>query len=544
MWKESCEISLWKFHKVNFTGMLSGMALHTRTHFLGSKLRALRKTHGLTLEELSARCIQLDAGRAPSVSYLSMIESGKRVPSNEVLALLGQLFQREPQWFLDGTQGPENPAPSTRAGGAPPVPFEPAFLFGKELLQAAIPELLAQTGTSGRQFAHLLIRSHQEMSRNDYPDLERAAEEVGERRFPLGVDDMIELCKHHGLKLRWFDRQPLMARDRDTELRSVLRSFYSAPHTIYLNNALQKHPARLKFDLASHLAHKVLHGGDGLKSAHATGGQMGGSPHGPSAGLSPEDVLHAWRDFECSFFAGALLAPKVPFRRFLTREEHRIEAGEKLELAPAMVMRRMTQVSPYPYWHFFDAYPPGYLRVVYRGNGIPLPWGNMAQVTDPCPHWAVFRMLHRTRGPEHGSQISVLRDGDQFLLYVCHSRRVVDMARNSHVLSVGLDLVPALRSHVPNEAERLVDGIANACLKNHGEARVPDEAAIAIRGAAKVLNIGWIPEALEKPARIICPRSSACPRREHCDAGRSHAREITDLQAEIVAKINRAKSSA
>jgi hypothetical protein len=104
--------------------------------------------------------------------------------------------------------------------------------------------------------------------------------------------------------------------------------------------------------------------------------------------------------------------------------------------------------------------------------------------------------------------------------------------------------VPALRSHVPNEAERLVDGIANACLKNHGEARVPDEAAIAIRGAAKVLNIGWIPEALEKPARIICPRSSACPRREHCDAGRSHAREITDLQAEIVAKINRAKSSA
>ena len=56
-------------------------------------------------------------------------------------------------------------------------------------------------------------------------------------------------------------------------------------------------------------------------------------------------------------------------------------------------MRRMTKVSPYPYWHFFDAYPPGYLRAVYRGNGIPLPWGNMAQVSDPCPQWAVFRMI-------------------------------------------------------------------------------------------------------------------------------------------------------
>lgn len=509
------------------------------THFLGSKLRALRKAHGFTLEELSARCIQLDAGRAPSVSYLSMIESGKRAPSGELVTLLAGLFQRDAGWFLDASQPMEAaPAPG-RAAGAPPVPLEPAFLFSRELLQAAIPELLAQTGTTGRQFAHLLIRSHQEISRNDYPDLERAAEEVGQRRFPLGVDDLLALCRQHGLQVRWFERPPVLARDRDTELRSVLRSFYDAPHTIYLNRALQAHPARLKFDLASHIAHKVLHGGDGLKSAHATGGQHGGSPHGPTAGLSPEDVLHAWRDFECSFFAGALLCPKVPFRRFLARESHSIEAGEKIELTPAVMMRRMTKVSSYPHWHFFDAYPPGYLRAVYRGNGIPLPWGNMAQVTDPCPHWAVFRMLHHTRGPDRGSQISVLRDGDQFLLYACHSRRTEDMAGNPHVLSVGVDLVPALRSHTP-DADRLVDSIAQACLGHHGEARVPAEAALAIRGAASVLNIGWVPQALERPARIICPRSTHCPRQEQCDGGgRSRALEIAELQREIIGKIKR-----
>lgn len=521
------------------------MIPHARNaHFLGQKLRGLRRTHGLTLEELSARCIQLDAGRAPSVSYLSMIEGGKRTPSPELLALLGSVFQRDPAWFLDGQHAPQAPATAARAGGAPPVPFEPGFLFSRELLQAAIPELLAQTGTSGRQFAHLLIRSHQEISRNDYPDLERAAEQVGERRFPLGVEDLTRLCRHHGLQLRWFDREPVLARDRDTELRSVLRSFYSAPGTVYLNRALQAHPARLKFDLASHLAHKVLHGGDGLKSAHATGGQSGGSPHGPSSGLSPEDVLQAWRDFECSFFAGALLCPKVPFRRFLAREAHRIEAGEKIGLTPAVMMRRMTKVSQYPYWHFFDAYPPGYLRAVYRGNGIPLPWGNMAQVTDPCPHWAVFRMLQRRSGPDRGSQISVLREGDAFLLYACHSRRTEDMAGNPHVLSVGVDLVPALRSHTP-DADRLVDSIARACLDHDGQARVPDEAAIAIRGAARVLNIGWIPEALEQPARIICPRSANCPRHEHCGGARaSHAREISDLQQEIVARGRRRRPAA
>jgi transcriptional regulator with XRE-family HTH domain len=522
------------------------MSLHTRkSHFLGVKLHALRKRHGLTLEELSARCIQLDPRSAPSVSYLSMIESGKRVPSEEVVGLLSSLFQREPRWFLDDVPESDAPAPKARAGGAAGVPLEPAFLFSKELLQAAIPELLSQTGTTGRQFAHLLIRSHQEMSRNDFPDLERSAESVGERRFPLDVEDLTRLCRHHGLTLRWFDRKPVLAHDKDREVRSMVRSFFEPPHTIYLNRELQDDPARLKFDLASHLAHKVLHGGDGLKSPHATGGEMGGSPEGAdfAAGMNARDVLHAWRDFECSFFAGALLAPKVPFRRFLTRESYRVEAGDKIQLTPAVVMRRMTKVSPYPYWHFFDAYPPGYLRAVYRGNGIPLPWGNMAQVTDPCPNWAVFRMLNDTRGPDRGSQISVLRDGDQSIVYCCHSRRTNDMAGNPHMLSVGIDLVPALHSH-RSDAREVVAALTDACLGHHGEAEIPRVAAEAIGGAAKVLNIAWIEDALARPARIICPRSTHCPRAPHCDgAVASRARDITAVREEIVGRAKRGRRS-
>ncbi len=86
-----------------------------------------------------------------------------------------------------------------------------------------------------------------------FPDLERAAESVGERRFPLDVDDMLKLCKRHGLSLRWFDRKPLLARDNDREVRSMLRSFFESPRTVYLNRSLKSDPARLKFDLASHL---------------------------------------------------------------------------------------------------------------------------------------------------------------------------------------------------------------------------------------------------------------------------------------------------
>jgi transcriptional regulator with XRE-family HTH domain len=507
-----------------------------RGHFLGTKLRALRKRNGLTLEELSVRCIQRSADLAPSVSYLSMIESGKRRPAPALLELLATIFQRTPAWFLDESTGPEAPAAEASAG-ATRMPFEPAFLFSRNLLQAAIPELLAQTGTSGRQFAHLLIRSHQEMSHNDFPDLERAAESVGERRFPLAVEDLTRLAKRHGLEIRWFERKPVLARDKDREVRSMVRSFYEAPNVVYANRALQADPARLKFDLAAHIAHKVLHGGDGLKSPHATGGEMGGSPEGGSgaAGLEPQDVLHAWRDFECSFFAGALLAPRLPFRRFLARERHRVEAAVKLELTPAVVMRRMTKVSPYPYWHFFDAYPPGYLRAVYRGNGIPLPWGNLAQVSDPCPNWAVFRMIEGGHG-ESGSQISVLRDGERSLLYCCHSLRVRDMAGNHHVLSVGVDLVPALDANGVDSAA-VVDAILRECLHRRGEARIPKEAAHSLGALANVLNIAWIDDALGSPARVICPRSARCPRPERCEGARpSRAREIADVREEILGR--------
>ena len=516
--------------------LLMSTLLH-KGHFLGAKLRAIRKRNGLTLEELSARCVQRDAQHAPSVSYLSMIESGKRAPSPAVLELLGQVFQRNVEWFLDEREDLDATLPTAPAAGAARIPLEPAFLFSKNVLQAAIPELLSQTGTSGRQFAHLLIRTHQEMSRNDFPELERVADNIGERRFPLSADDLLRLVKRHGLDVRWFERKPVLVKDRDREVRSMVRSFFEAPRTIYANRALQSDPARLKFDLAAHIGHKVLHGGDGLKSPHATGGEMGGSPESGAYAteMSAQDVLHAWRDFECSFFAGALLAPRVPFRRFLTREHYRVDAGTKLELTPAVIMRRMTKVSPYPYWHFFDAYPPGYLRAVYRGNGIPLPWGNLAQVNDPCPHWAVFRMIDGKLG-ETGSQISVLRAGERSLLYCCHSRRVRDMAGNLHVLSVGVDLAFALDANGVSSQE-VIDVVFDECLHHKGDEHISKPVKRALSAVAHVLNIAWIEEALQQPARIICPRSTRCPRTDRCERARpSRAREITDVRDEILGR--------
>src|SRR3954463_6963369 len=105
--------------------------LTRKGHFLGTKLRGLRREHRITLEDLSARCAQVDPQSAPSVSYLSMIESGRRNPSPDVLAIIAKVFQRKAQWFLDETAELAPIARDEAIGGAARIPFEPSFLFSK-----------------------------------------------------------------------------------------------------------------------------------------------------------------------------------------------------------------------------------------------------------------------------------------------------------------------------------------------------------------------------------------------------------------------------
>ncbi|MCH8160184.1 MAG: DUF3612 domain-containing protein [Proteobacteria bacterium] len=489
--------------------------LKRKAHFLGTKIKSLRKRNHLTLEDLSVRCVQIDAEAGPSVSYLSMIENGKRIPSERLVTIIAEIFQKEIEWFFDESLDEESldTAPAAAVRG---MPLEPSFLFSEPLLQLAIPELLAQTGTTGRQFAHLLIRAHQETSHNRFPDIERAAESVGKKQFPLRVEDVFAIAKDLGLQIEWFDKHSFTDRvDMDTSLNMLVRSFYDAPNKVYLNRSLESMPARLKYDLANQIAHKVLHDGDGARAPQVSGGRVTGRRHdADSPNIHAKDVLYAWRDFECSYFAAALLAPKTPFRQFLAKHSYAIDAGDKVDLTTTLVMRRMSSVSPYPHWHYFDAYPPGNLRAVYRGNGIPLPWGNMTAVPDPCQHWAVFKMLN-SRSIKPASQISVLRSGDDKRLYCCQSIRGEDAAGNPHVFCVGVDLAPALSAQ-NIDAMKTIDMIEASCNKGSGTAPVPAEARDQLASIGKILNIGWIANGAQNDATIICQRSSNCPRDTHC----------------------------
>lgn len=460
----------------------------------------------------------MDAEHSPSVSYLSMIERGKRVPSADMLEVIAKVFQKDPAWFLDDEPESESITPDKgRKGGISGMPLEPSFLFSNDMLQIAIPELLSQTGVNGRQFAQLLIRAYQEHHQNHFPDLERAAEEVGLKRLGLTVDDMLDMVKSLGLTVHWVDSTPTEAMDElGLKSKQLVTSYFEPPGKIYINKTLKHYPTRLKYDLAVYIGNCVLHNKQGLKGTLTVGNHSWRADDSVSNGspINPQDILHAWRDFESSFFAGALLCPKVPYRQLLDRYGYEVNVSKAIEVSPSVAMRRMTVVSPYPHWHYFDAYAPGKLKAVYRGNGIPLPWGNMRMVNDPCQHWAVFRMLSE---PKSGSsaQISILDVNGEPRLYCCESVNVQDPAQNNRVLCAGLDLNPAIEAQGGN-ANEIAGELKSLCVENGGSTVIPKHIKKDLSTISRILNINWVERGIETEARLICSRGGVCPRKPSC----------------------------
>ena len=158
----------------------------------------------------------------------------------------------------------------------------------------------------------------------------------------------------------------------------------------------------------------------------------------------------------------------------------------------------------------------GQLNAVYRGNGIPLPWGNMRLVQDPCPQWAVFRMLGSRRSGT-SAQISVLNDGGENRIYCCESLKVQDIAGTEVVLCAGIDVNPALEAQ-GRDAAGLADALAGACTRKGGSAPIPRAIQRDLASVARILNIAWLGRGIETDARLICPRSGACPRTPQCHA--------------------------
>ena len=108
--------------------------------------------------------------------------------------------------------------------------------------------------------------SYQEQNQNHFPDLEKAADEIGDKLFPMKIKDIKNLYRKHGLTIRWFKQNKVTTSAPQIENKMLLRSFFESPSEVYVNEHLKNDPKRLKYDLATHLGHKILHQGDGLRS--------------------------------------------------------------------------------------------------------------------------------------------------------------------------------------------------------------------------------------------------------------------------------------
>jgi hypothetical protein len=97
-----------------------------------------------------------------------------------------------------------------------------------------------------------------------------------------------------------------------------------------------------------------------------------------------------------------------------------------------------------------------------------------------------------------------MQDGKRARLYCCHSLLTRDALDELHVLSVGVDLLPALDAQ-GFDGESVVAAVAEACRRGGGDGKIPERGRRSIRAASQVLNIAWIADALDSPGERHLP---------------------------------------
>jgi XRE family transcriptional regulator, fatty acid utilization regulator len=313
---------------------------------LGLKLRALRSARGWTLQNLAART-------GVGYSYLSEIEQGKKYPKPAKLLALAEALEVSYE-DLVAARTNEEVSPLAALAESDFLREFPFELFGIEAsglldflardaersvaMLRAFGDVARRHDLEVEQILLAALRCFQQMHRNHFPEIERAAErfrrEAGwEGRHRLGERDLRRALEEYGACR--VDSTRLAASRELADLRALLAP--GPPPVLHVNGRLT--PVQRIFAMARELGFRVLGSEERAPIV----------PHGKARSFE-----QALASFQASYFAGALLAPRTAFaaelRRVLAFPRFRPEAfaglAVRFGITPETLCYRMTEILP------------------------------------------------------------------------------------------------------------------------------------------------------------------------------------------------------
>ena len=275
----------------------------------GVKLKQLRQEKGMQLNELAEK-----AGF--SVSYLNEIEKGKKYPRADKIFGLARALETDYDALVSMrlSKKLEPIGELLNSNILQELPLELFGLEATDLLQLlsdapakvssfinTIIEISRSHGMNVEQFYFSALRSYQEMHDSYFHELEIAAVEFlakykikpGERLNANRLQSILQ--KEYGYEFEEFSNR---ANPELAGLRSVL--IPASPDRLLLNSALE--PEQLAFTLGREIGYREL----GLSERSLI-----------SSVTEAESFEQVLNNFKASYFAGAILIPKIDLKKGL-----------------------------------------------------------------------------------------------------------------------------------------------------------------------------------------------------------------------------------
>jgi transcriptional regulator with XRE-family HTH domain len=414
----------------------------------GMKVRQARLEAGLSLSEFASRCDL-------SPSYVTEIEKGRKYPKpDKILKMTGVLGKSYDDLvsikLASSLTYLETLLSSPLLGQFPFEEFDLEIadlvnLFTRapdkaSALLHAVLEIGRQYDMKEEYFLRAALRSYQEIHENYFQELEDAATEFAQQfklgsELPLSLTSLQEIIGHtFGYRL---DETLLAEHEALSSYRSVF--IKGTKPKLLLNAALQ--PRQLKFILARELGYQYLR----IKDRANT-----------SAPDKVESFQQVLNDFKASYFAGALLMPRVAtladlqeFFQFNTWDPYcLLNMLEKYDVTPEMLLYRFCELIPQFFGiklHFLRFQNAGddYKLVKQLNlNNLLLPSG-IGLHEHYCRRWVAVRLLkdldayEASATPLVGAQISEFLESHERFLSFGFARPLVLSANVGSSVVVG-----------------------------------------------------------------------------------------------------------